>query len=309
MRLVPYELTALHDTYTAAYSEIPPGVFHIHAPEIWTEGYQGSGEGIAVLDTGCDVLHPDLAGQVIAGWNYTLEGGPNDLTDLNGHGTHVCGTIAAFLNGSGVAGAAPQAKLLVIKVLNASGEGESAHLVNAINSAVGWRGPHGERVRIISLSLGGPGNDPNLQAAIVNAVVNCGVLVVCASGNSGDGNAFTSEIEYPGAYPEVVEVGAYDMSSGTVAAFSNTNSQVDLIAPGVGILSTYPRAQYAYMSGTSMAVPHVSAAAALLIQLFETATGTTITEPQLFQLLVSCTESIGAPASAQGNGSLNLIAP
>ncbi|MFC4098516.1 S8 family peptidase [Paenibacillus xanthanilyticus] len=309
MSLIPFDLASVVSTEAVAASEIPPGVFHIHAPEIWTQGYQGAGVVIAVLDTGCDIAHPDLAGQVIAGWNYTLEGGPNDLTDLNGHGTHVCGTIAALLNGRGVAGAAPQAKLLVIKVLNGAGDGESAHLVNAINSAVGWRGPNGERVRVISMSLGGPYNDPALQAAIINAVNNCGVLVVCASGNDGDGNAATSEIAYPGAYPEVVEVGAYDMSAGAVAAFSNTNGQIDLIAPGVMILSAYPRAQYAYMSGTSMATPHVSAAAALLIQRHEAQSGAEIGEPALFELLIGHTVSIGAPPQAQGSGDLNLVAP
>ncbi|ANE48772.1 hypothetical protein SY83_06960 [Paenibacillus swuensis] len=287
-------------------NEVPLGIYQIDAPDYWNIGYFGFGSVIAVLDTGCDVNHPDLQGRIIGTLNFTTEGNSQtDVRDFNGHGTHVAGTIAANLNGIGVAGAAPATRLLIIKVLDGQGNGNSDVLTYAINIAVGWTGPNGERVRVINMSLGSPVNYPPLQNAIINAK-GSGVLLVAAAGNNGDGNANTNEIAYPGYYPEVLEVGAYDPNTG-VATFSNSNPQMDLIAPGVNVLSTFPGGSYAYISGTSMAAPHVSGGAAILIGVLEAGLGRAVTEPELYSELKRRTVSLGLSPNAQGNGLLRLF--
>ena len=113
---------------------------------------------VAVLDTGCDTNHIDLKDRIIGGRNFTkdYEADPNVYLDNNGHGTHVAGTIAATENGVGVLGVAPLAKMLVLKVLAGDGSGSYEQIIEAIHYAVNWRGPNQEKVRIISMSLGGP---------------------------------------------------------------------------------------------------------------------------------------------------------
>lgn len=188
-----------------------------------------------------------------------------DLTVSNSHNyvangmivsnTHVCGTIAAANNGSGIVGVAPDAKILALKALDDNGAGDMSNVIAAIKYATDYG------VDIISMSLGGPGS-PALHRAVKDAVAK-GIILVCAAGNEGDGDPNTEEFSYPGAYAEVIEVGAIDFN-GKLAYFSNTNREVDILAPGVGILSTYPNGQYAKLDGTSMATPHMTGAVALL---------------------------------------------
>ncbi|MDQ0220456.1 major intracellular serine protease [Peribacillus cavernae] len=287
-------------------SEIPPGIRLIRAPSIWKEGWKGENIVIAVLDTGCQMDHPDLTGQIIDGYNFTSDYNRDhaNYSDNNGHGTHVCGTIAASENGSGVVGAAPKAKLLVLKVLTGSGEGETEHITSAINYAIKWTGPQGEKVRIISMSLGGSDNNPSLHSAIKKAVQN-NMIVVCAAGNEGDGNSQSNEYNYPGAYQEVVEVGSVNLLR-RHSGFSNSNSELDLVAPGEQIVSAYPGNQYATLSGTSMAVPHVSGALALLIEKYEKKRNLPLSEPEIFKQLIKNTVPLGYSKSEEGNGMLKL---
>ncbi len=231
---------------------------------------------VAVVDTGVDATHPDLAGQVLAGRAFLA--GVTNATALNarvdtcGHGTHVAGTIAALANNRiGVAGAAPSAKILPVKVLNSAIKcsGYSSDVANGIK----WAANNGAKV--INLSLGGASDDPAQDLAIGYARSR-GVVVVAAVGNNhGPASTCktvgTNAASYPGASKGVIGVGAID-SRFARGCFSNTGSYVDVVAPGVTVLSTYPVAMttrgyapYVYMSGTSMATPHVAAAAALLL--------------------------------------------
>ncbi len=233
----------------------------------------GTNAVVAVIDTGVQADHLDLKGQVRTGRQFlgTSSGtgtkycGP----DPHGHGTHVAGIVAAKRNNSrGVAGMAPGAKILPVRVLDASGSGISSNVAKGIN----WAVAHGADV--INLSLGGASMSGSQQAAIDNARLN-GVVVVAAAGN--DGNSIDPDpFSYPAAYaPTIAVASVYQVAPGTVghSGYSTVASYVDLAAPGDGIKSTFTfvdasghvyRRGYATMSGTSMATPHVSAAAALI---------------------------------------------
>lgn len=301
-RLIPHKLEEVRKRT----KEVPPGVRLIKAESIWKKGFKGEDVVVAVIDTGCQTDHPDLQDRVIGGYNFTDDygGDPNVFLDNNGHGTHVCGTIAASENKHGVEGVAPKAKLLVLKVLTGAGEGTIESITKAIEYAISWRGANGESVRVISMSLGGPDDDRDFHKSIQKAVEN-NIVVVCAAGNEGDGDGGTNEYSYPGAYEEVVEVGSVNLQK-HLSEFSNTNDEIDLLAPGEKILSTYPMNQFAVLSGTSMATPHVSGAVALLIQQYEAENEQKITEPVLYDLLIKHTVSLGLSRLEEGNGLLQL---
>jgi major intracellular serine protease len=302
VKLVPYSI----DSIVNSTNEIPKGVRLIEAPSMWKECNQGEGIVIAVIDTGVDTEHPDLKDQIIGGRNFTTDynGDPKVFTDNNGHGTHVSGIIAARLNNEGVVGVAPKASILSLKVLTAEGMGDYEWIINAINYAVNWRGPENERVRVISMSLGGPEDVTELHKAIQHAVNN-DVSVVVAAGNEGDNQEDTFEYSYPGSYNEVIQVGAVDHHL-ALASFTNTNTEVDLVAPGVEVLSTYLDNQYASLSGTSMATPHIAGAIALLINHSEKEFGRVLTEAEIYAQLIRRTLPLGNRKSSEGNGFLSL---
>jgi subtilisin family serine protease len=232
---------------------------------------------VAVIDSGVDYFHPDLAANIainlsekngrpgvdddangyvddVYGWDF-FNDRPNGYDD-NGHGTHCAGIIAAAKNGIGVRGVAPKVKILPIKFLGASGNGDTADAVRAVNYAVS-RG-----ARILSNSWGGGGVSKLLDDAIQNAV-NRGAIFVAAAGNNAMDNDATPN--YPANYPNVLSVGSSD-SSDRRSSFSNFGAEsVHVFAPGSSILSTYPNGQYRIMSGTSMATPQVSGALALAV--------------------------------------------
>ncbi|MDN4073961.1 S8 family peptidase [Fictibacillus sp. CENA-BCM004] len=300
VRLIPFKLEEVLQTVG---EEIPYGIQMINAPAAWEQGYKGTDVVVAVLDTGCDVNHPDLKDRVIGGRNF-VDGDPEDYSDGHFHGTHVAGTIAASVNQLGVTGVGPEVKLLILRVLDKDGSGSYKGIIDAINYAVEWRGDKGEKVRVISMSLGGPDDVPEMHEAIKNAV-DKNVMVVCAAGNEGDSDENSDEQAYPGYYKEVVEVGAVDEQK-RLAEFSNTNDEIDLVAPGVNVLSTYPGNKYAKLSGTSMATPHVSGAVAVLVQKEEAEFGRELTEPEIYAQLCKNTETIGLTKKGEGNGLLFL---
>ncbi len=223
----------------------------------WDVSKSTGSQIVAVLDTGVDAGHPDLAGHLVAGVNTTSPNrGP---IDDNGHGTMTLGIIAAGANnGIGVAGVGWSAKAMPVKVLNSEGEGYDLDIAEGID----WAVAHGAKV--INMSLGGPGFSPVLEQAVQNAYAQ-GVVIVASSGNDGSGIA-----QYPAAFPEVIAVGATD-PFGSLTEFSSFGNWVDLAAPGWNILSTYPRVPgdpedvpYAWCTGTSCSAPIVAGVAALL---------------------------------------------
>ncbi len=302
IRLIPFRVKEIIEDI----NEIPKGIEMIQAPEVWDKSHKGEGVVIAVIDTGCQMDHPDLKDRIIGGRNFTkdYDGDVDNFSDNNGHGTHVAGTIAASENNTGVLGAAPMARLLVLKVLGKAGGGNYQSIIDAINYAIKWRGPKGEKVRIISMSLGGTTDVPKLHDAVLKAVNN-NILVICASGNNGDGSYKTDELNYPAAYNEAISVGAVDFNK-KLTKYSNSNNNVDLVAPGNEIISTYLEGKYAKLSGTSMATPHVSGAMALIINMCEAEFGRTLTEAELYAQLIKRTTTLGLNKRNEGNGLLDL---
>ncbi|MFH0345359.1 serine protease Isp [Bacillus vallismortis] len=300
IRLIPY----VTNEQIMDVNELPEGIKVIKAPEIWAKGVKGKNVKIAVLDTGCDISHPDLKNQVIGGKNFTDDdGGKEDvISDYNGHGTHVAGTIAANDSNGGIAGVAPEASLLIVKVLGgANGSGQYKWIINGINYAVE------QKADIISMSLGGPNDVPELEEAVKNAVKN-GVLVVCAAGNEGDGNERTEELSYPAAYNEVIAVGSVSVAR-ELSEFSNANKEIDLVAPGESILSTLPNKKYGKLTGTSMAAPHVSGALALIKSYEEESFQRKLSETEVYAQLVRRTLPLDIAKTLAGNGFLYLTAP
>jgi thermitase len=204
---------------------------------------------VAILDSGIDATHDDLAGKVVGSANFTTS---PTLNDNVGHGTHVAGIAAAATNNAiGVAGTGYNTDLLNGKVLDDTGSGYYSWIANGIV----WAADNGAKV--ISMSLGGSASSQALQDA-VNYAWGKGVVIVAAAGNSNSNVPM-----YPGAYTNVVAVAATDTND-IRASFSNYGNWVDVAAPGVSIYSTYKGNSYATLSGTSMATPFAAGTAALI---------------------------------------------
>ena len=212
---------------------------------------QGEGVVVAVLDTGCDLNHDDLKGNLLEGRNFVKKGMPP--IDDQGHGSHVAGTICALNNDFGVVGVAPKAKVMPVKVLDSKGAGN----LSVVAEGIKWSADQG--VDFIVMSLGSPTPTPVIYDAIKYAESK-GVVTWCAAGNAGK----TRQIFYPAAYPEVIGIGAIDENLHR-ANFSCTGPDLDFLAPGVGILSTVPDNWYAILSGTSMSTPFAAGVGCLLL--------------------------------------------
>ncbi len=227
--------------------ELPWGILRVNAPAAWAKT-KGRGVKVAVVDTGIDASHPDIKPNYAGCYNAR---GGTSCRDGSKHGTHVAGTIAGALDGKGVAGVAPQARLYAVKVLDDNGNGG---LVSIIKGLI-WCGKN--KMDVANLSLGAPIGTVFMRAAVKYAVWK-GVTVVAAAGNNG------GRINCPACYPDSIAVSASD-SSDKLADFSSRGSQVDFIAPGVGIKSSVPGGKHRWFSGTSMASPHVAGLAALAV--------------------------------------------
>jgi len=219
-------------------------------PQAW-ELSQGEGVKIAICDTGCDLDHPDLVGNLLPGINFVKPGTPPN--DDNQHGTHVAGIICAENNDIGMAGVAPKSKIIPVKVLDEKGSGD----LNNVALGIRWATDNG--ADIISMSLGSPRPLAGIRKAIQYAAAK-GIPVFVAAGNAGR----TNEIFYPANYPETISVGSIDENFDR-STFSNTGDRLDFMAPGGKIFSTVPDNWYAYLSGTSMACPFVVGVAALCL--------------------------------------------
>lgn len=275
-RSVEWDVTvhALGDTYR----DLQWGIDDLGAPVVWP-ATKGAGTVVAVVDTGVN-QHPDLVANLLPGYDFV--DGDTDASDTStsgatdSHGTHVAGIIAAVMDNTiGGAGAAPEAKILPVRALGGDGG-----TFSNIASGIVWAVDHGANV--VNLSLGGSSASQTLQNAVTYAEQH-GVVVVAAAGNDGP----TGDPSYPAVYPTTLAVAAAD-STDTVASFSTRGSYVDVAAPGVNIASTDGLSSYSYRSGTSMATPFVSAAAALLHAAFPSCT-----PEQLRTALMATAEDIG----------------
>lgn len=264
----------------------------MNVTQLQNRGITGKDVTIAVIDTGCS-NHDLLKNKIIGGKNFTKEGNSRDLTDNNGHGTHVAGIISAERNPY-FTSVAPDSKLLICKVLNKDGNGSLEDVAKAVKYATS------KKVDIINMSLGSTQGSEELHKAIQKAVKS-GISVVCASGNSGDANANTDEIMYPAVYEEVIEVGAMGADF-KVSRFSNSNKYIDLLALGESVLSTYLDNNFKSLSGTSMATPMVTGTLALLLQEAKQTFGRIPTEKELYGLLIKNTKSLGLSRTLEGNG-------
>ncbi|MGX6607157.1 S8 family serine peptidase [Micromonosporaceae bacterium Da 78-11] len=249
--------------------------------EAWTTS-TGAGVTVAVLDTGVDAANPDLAGQVLPGADL-VDGEGDARDDSYGHGTHVAGAVAAHTgNGLGISSVAPDAKILPVRILDAHGSG----YMSTAATGIVYAADHGADVINMSISSRSP------ETAVTNAIAYArskGVVVVAAAGNE---RGLGSPVSYPGADPGVIAVAATD-SNDTVASYSTRGGYVDVAAPGTNILSTYPVTkgyEFAFMSGTSMAAPHVAAVAALL-----KSRDRSLTPDQIEQAIVNSSVDLGAP--------------
>ena len=248
--------------------------------DIHTGANEAAAPLVAVIDTGIDLTHPDLSANVWSnageianngidddqngyvddkhGWDFFSN--DNDPSDDNGHGTHVSGTIGAQgNNGLGVAGIVWKARIMGLKFLGADGSGSTSGAIAAINYAAQMG------AKVLNNSWGGGGYSAALQVAISNAAQK-GALVVVAAGNEANNN--DAHPSYPASMQDVLAVAAVD-KAGQLASFSNYGANsVQIAAPGVNILSSWPGGYYAWSSGTSMAAPHISGAAALALSLY-----------------------------------------
>jgi len=196
---------------------------------------------VGIIDTGIDVEHPDLIGNIKGGYNATSK--KKSYDDDNGHGTHVAGIIAAVDNDIGVIGVVPEAELYAIKALDANGDGYISDVIEGIQWCID------NNIDIINMSIGIASDSEALHDSVKSAN-DAGILMIAAAGNNYGGNS-----EYPAAYDEVIGVGAIDIY-GNIAGLSAVNN-VDIWAPGVDIFSAYKNSDYRIMSGTSMSAPHI----------------------------------------------------
>ncbi|WP_370116259.1 S8 family serine peptidase [Streptacidiphilus sp. MAP12-33] len=290
-------------------STLAQSTAQIGAPAAWSAGVDGKGVDVAILDTGVDAAHPDLAGQVDASQSFVPG---EDVTDRNGHGTHTASTIAgtgAASNGT-EKGVAPGAHLLVGKVLSNEGSGDESWIIAGMQWAA-----QTEHAKVVSMSLGSTdpsdGTDPMSQA-VNDLSSSTGALFVIAAGNQS-----SAGIGSPAAATDALTVGAVD-STDALAWFSSWGPRIpdgglkpEITAPGVDILAA--RSQYSTeggsgyyisLSGTSMATPHVAGAAALLAEQHPDWTG-----QQLKDALVSTShETTDIPLTQGGAGRVDVKA-
>ncbi len=282
---------------------------HIAAPAVWAEGFDGSGVKLAIVDTGIDPNHADFSGRIMARKKFV--GDSED--DENGHGTHVAGIAAgtgAASNGK-YRGVASGAQLYIAKVLDKNGSGSMSGVMAGIEWAVG------QGAQVINLSLGGSGpcdGSDALSTMCDAAVTQAGVVLCVAAGNAGPG---ASTVGSPGCAKQVLTIGASD-DDDHITGFSSRGPTSDgrvkpnIVFPGYGIVA--PQAAgtqlgqviapgYISLNGTSMATPHASGAACLLLQ-----AKADLTPTQVKSALLNTAVDLGQPANAQGSGRSDVFA-
>lgn len=265
---------------------IPWGISKIEAPSVWKRS-QGEGIKVGIIDTGIDCKHPDLKDNIKEAYCVIDD---FQADDDNGHGTHVAGIIAALDNNIGVVGVAPKADIYSVKAFDQKGRGRISDIIDALNWCVE------NKVHVINMSFGFSIKSRALERAI-QAAHKHNIIMVAAAGNSGGSDS----VLYPAKYPEVIAVAASD-NKDKAADFSSSGPEVNIIAPGVDISSTYINQDYKPLSGTSMACPHVAGACALLMSISGT------NAESVKNVILSTAKDIGLPEETQGVGLVNVSA-
>lgn len=250
--LLPHKKQRIYGLSPSSAQILGWEILKFNVQRVWNKS-TGKDVKIGVLDTGCDISHPDLKENVICGYNAIEQN--DNIFDDNGHGTHVSGTIAAKNNHTGMVGVAPDAKVVPIKILNKNGTGSDKHIADGILWAVE------NDCDILTMSLGSVFASKLIQKAIDYAVLKkCAVFA--AAGNSGD----DSDLMYPAKFGTTVAIGSVDRDLKR-SKFSCAGDELDFLSPGEDILSCAPNGQYVLMSGTSMATPFAVGCAALLLSM------------------------------------------
>jgi len=270
------------------YFDLQWGLTKIEAPQAW-EVTTGSGSiNIAILDTGVDLDHPDLANKIVSNIDFSTSATTNDVYN---HGTHVAGIAAAMTNNAiGVAGLGYTSTIMNVKVLSDTGSGS----YSGIASGIIWAADNG--AEIINLSLAGSFGASTLEDA-VNYAWSKGVVVVAAAGNSGNTTPM-----YPAYYTNCIAVAATDINDAR-ASWSNYGDWVDVAAPGASIYSMRKDNKYGYGSGTSMASPHVAGLAALVFTMVGDSNGNGFLNDEVRSQIQATCDDIGV--NGIGSGRIN----
>ena len=299
----------LFDTQTSKPSIFQGGYIEgaklIGADVFGEKGKYGEGVKVAIIDTGCDVEHPNLKDRIINVRNFTTDdkGSINNVTDYVGHGTATASVIGASDIGEhGIIGVAPKCDLMILKALTRSG-GKNSWVTEAIKYATS------HNVDIINMSLGSVEPNAEMYEAIKRAISK-EICVVVACGNNGDNNSNTNELNYPAGFNECISVGSVRYSK-SASRFTASNNEVDLCCfgegyNGRGILMCYPNGLYNEQKGTSFSAPFVSGALALLKNWFRDEFGRDCTQEELYAQLIKRTYDIGLDRRVAGNGCLYL---
>jgi major intracellular serine protease len=251
VKLLPYTSENLYGLSSTDPQTYGWELTKFNIPSLWRK-CEGEGVIVAVIDTGCDLQHPDLKDNILPGKNFVNPS--TEPQDDCGHGSHVCSTIAAVNNGYGIVGVAPKTKIVPLKALDGQGSGSMKHIIEAIYYAANYGS-----VNFITMSLGSARGSAELETAI-NYASDKGCIVFCAAGNSGE----NVDIMYPAKYEKTISIGAIDENSRRTN-FTCSGESLDFLAPGHNIIGCVPNGGYASMSGTSMSNPFAVGCASLLL--------------------------------------------